>query len=50
MLSLILFMVITTAFVFFNGVAIEPLVYLLHVTNKTGQLKKEKNRMNSVPL
>lgn len=40
--SLILFMVITTAFVFFNGVAINPLVHLLHITNKTDQLKNEK--------
>lgn len=49
--SLILFMVITAAFEFFNGVAIKPLVYLLHSTNRTDQLKNEKReRMNSVPL
>lgn len=42
MFSLILFMVITSiAFVFFNGVAAKPLVRLLHITNKTSQLKRE---------
>lgn len=35
-------MVIMTAFVLFNGVAIKPLVHLLQITNKTGQLKREK--------
>lgn len=39
-------MVITTAFVFFNGVAINLLVHLLHITNKTDQLKNEKKREN----
>lgn len=44
-------MVITTAFVFFNGVAIKPLVHLLPITNNTDHLKNEKKeRMNSVPL
>lgn len=48
--SLILFIVITTAFVPFNGVAVKPLVHLLQITNKTGQLKGEKKRVNSIPL
>lgn len=48
--SLILFIVITTAFVPFNGVAVKPLVHLLQITNKTGQLKGEKKRGNSIPL
>lgn len=34
MFSLILFMVITTAFVFFNGVTMEPQAHVLHMTNK----------------
>lgn len=34
MFFLILFMVITTAFVFFNGVTMEPQVHVLHMTNK----------------
>lgn len=44
--SLILFMVITTAFVFFNGVAINPLVHLLHITNKNWPAEKWKKREN----
>lgn len=42
MFSLILFMVITIiAFVFFNGVAVKPLLHLLRITNETSQLKRE---------
>lgn len=49
MFSLILFMIITAAFVFFNGVTAKPLVHL-RITNKTGWLKTRERKMNSIPL
>lgn len=48
MFSLILFMISTAAFVFFNGVTVKLLVHL-RITNKTGWLNT-REKMNSIPL
>lgn len=40
--SLELLTIITAAFAFSNDVALKPLGLWLHITSKTGQLKKEK--------
>lgn len=44
-------MIITAAFVPFNGVAVKPLVHLLCITNKNWPAEsKKRERMNSIPL